>query len=147
MSVSTVHDKHDIVEPSDSIRTEFQFDTTIRDWPSGGLEVGSEFDIAVNGNTQRKLFFDDLRGMLSVDEKLRKRTSSNKRSALVGKVVRILEEGRIIQINIKGKGSNTNTNVFDYLKLEPCHNDCEFSMDQRLSSPAGKNEFQIEIIK
>ena len=139
-----MHNEHGIVEPSD-IRTEFQFDTTIRDWPSGGLEVGSEFDIAVNGNTQRKLFFDDLRGMLSVDEKLRKRTSSNKRSALVGKVVEISEEGKI-KINIKGKRSNDNTNVFDYLKLESCENNCEFSMDERVSSPTGKNEFQIEII-
>ena len=140
-----MHDEHGIVEPSDSIRTEFQFDTTTRNWPSRGLEVGSEFDIVVNGKPQQRLFFDDLREMLSVDEKLRKRTSSNKRSALVGKVVEISEEGKL-KINIKGKGSNTNTNVFDYLKLEPCHNDCEFSMDQRLSSPAGKNEFQIEII-
>ena len=135
--------EHDIVKPSET-RTLFQFDTSTRDWPSSGLKVGSEFDIAaVGNNTQQKLFFDDLRGMLSVDEKLRKRTSRYKQSVLVGEVVEISADRRNIKINIKAKGSNINSTVFDYLKLEPCLNNCEFSMDEH-SSPTLKHKFQIE---
>ena len=81
--------------------------------------------------------------MLSVDEKLRERTSRYKRSVLVGEVVKFTEEGNI-KIHIKAKGSNTDSSLFNYLKLETCHeNNCEFSMDIH-SSPAKKHEFLIE---
>ena len=137
--------EHDIVKPSET-KTLFQ----PHDWPlSGQTPIGFEFEIAVAGNPQQKLFFDDLRGMLSVDEKLRKRTSRYKHSVLVGKVI---EERKII---IKAKGSNTSFDVFNYLKLESCSRkiagkinceDSEFSMDRNLPSSTEKHIFEIEYV-
>ena len=134
--------EHDIVKPSE---TKTLFQSQDEDWPlSGQIPIGSEFEIAIDGNLQQKLFFDNLRGMLSVDEKLRKRTSRYKQSVLVGKFV---EERKII---IKAKGSNTNFDVFDYLKLESCRTinckDGEFSMDRNLPSSTEKHIFEIEYV-
>ena len=134
--------EHDIVKPSET-KTLFQ---PQMDKPlSGQMPIGSEFEIAVDGNPQQKLFFDDLRGMLSVDEKLQKSTSRYKRSLLVGKVI---EERKII---IKAKGSNTSFDVFNYLKLESCGRkinceDSEFSMDRNLPSSTEKHIFEIEYV-
>ena len=139
--------EHDIVKPSE---TKTLFQSQDEDWPlSGQIPIGSEFEIAIDGNLQQKLFFDNLRGMLSVDEKLRKRTSRYKHSVLVGKVI---EERKII---IKAKGSNTSFNVFHYLKLESCSRkiagkinceDSEFSMDRNLPSSTEKHIFEIEYV-
>ena len=135
--------EHDIVKPSE---TKTLFQSQDEDWPlSGQIPIGSEFEIAINGNLQQKLFFDNLRGMLSVDEKLRKRTSRYKHSVLVGKVI---EERKII---IKAKGSNTSFDVFNYLKLESCGKkinceDSEFSMDRNLPSSTEKHIFEIEYV-
>ena len=134
--------EHDIVEPS---KTKTLFQSQNLSLSHGQIEVGSEFDIEVVKNPQQKLFFDDLRGMLSVDEKLRKRTSRYKHSVLVGKVI---EERKII---IKAKGSNTSFDVFNYLKLESCGRkinceDSEFSMDRNLPSSTEKHIFEIEYV-
>ena len=129
-------DEQCIVTPSKSEAKLFQFR---RFQPI----LGSEFDIAVDRNTQQKLFFDKVRGTLSVDEKLRKRTSRSKKSALVGKVVRISEDEMNITIHIKAKGSNYDRSFSNYLKLETCSrnsNNCEFSMDKH-SSPINLDEF------
>ena len=129
--------EHDIVKPSET-KTLFEFRP--QDWPlSGQIPIGSEFEIAI------KLFFDNLRGMLSVDEKLRKRTSRYKQSVLVGKFI---EERKII---IKAKGSNTSFDVFNYLKLESCGRkinceDSEFSMDRNLPSSSEKHIFEITYV-
>ena len=134
--------EHDIVKPSE---TKTLFQSQDEDWPlSGQIPIGSEFEIAIDGNLQQKLFFDNLRGMLSVDEKLRKRTSRYKQSVLVGKVEEISEDRRI-KIHIKAKGSNTDSSVFNYVKLEVCHDsNCEFSMDEHISIPTTVHKFEIE---
>ena len=133
--------EHDIVEPS---KTKTLFQSQNLSLSHGQIEVGSEFDIEVVKNPQQKLFFDDLRGMLSVDEKIRKRTSKYKQSVLVGKVEEISEDRRI-KIHIKAKGSNTDSSVFNYVKLEVCHdNNCEFSMDEHISIPTTVHKFEIE---
>ena len=133
--------EHDIVEPS---KTKTLFQSQNLPLSHGQIEVGSEFDIEVVKNPQQKLFFDDLRGMLSVDEKIRKRTSKYKQSVLVGKVEEISEDRRI-KIHIKAKGSNTDSSVFNYVKLEVCHdNNCEFSMDEHISIPTTVHKFEIE---
>ena len=132
--------EHDIVKPSE---TKTLFQPQVDKPLSGQIPIGFEFEIAVDGNPQQKLFFDDLRGMLSVDEKLRKRTSRYKQSVLVGKVI---EERKII---IKAKGSNTSFDVFNYLKLESCKINCEdseFSMDRNLPSSTEKHIFEIEYV-
>ena len=74
---------------------------------------GSEFAIYSDG---KKLFFDDVRGMLSVDEKLRHSTSRNIKSALVGKIVSKL--GEDIKINIRAK-SKTNKYNRHLQRLSP----------------------------
>ena len=133
--------EHDIVEPS---KTKTLFQSQNLPLSHGQIVVGSEFDIEVVKNPQQKLFLDDLRGMLSVDEKIRKRTSKYKQSVLVGKVEEISEDRRI-KIHIKAKGSNTDSSVFNYVKLEVCHdNNCEFSMDEHISIPTTVHKFEIE---
>ena len=90
---------------------------------------GSEFAIYSDG---KKLFFDDVRGMLSVDEKLRHRTSRSKKSALVGKIVSKL--GEEIKINIRAKRSiPTEFNRYDYLKVDSSCTNCEFSMARNIT--------------
>merc|ERR1712110_275162 len=80
----------------------------------------------------KKLFFDDVRGMLSVDEKLRHRTSKSKKSALVGKIVSKL--GEEIKINIRAKRSiPTEFNRYDYLKVDSSCTNCEFSMARNIT--------------
>ena len=135
--------EHDIVEPS---KTKTLFQSQNLPLSHGQIVVGSEFDIEVVKNPQQKLFFDNLRGMLSVDEKIRKRTSRYKQSVLVGKVEEISEDRRI-KIHIKAKGSNTDPSVFNCIKLETCHgNNCEFSMDEHVSIPTIKHKFEIEYV-
>ena len=90
---------------------------------------GSEFAIYSDG---KKLFFDDVRGMLSVDEKIRHRTSKHKKSALVGKIDS--KSGEEIKINIRAKRSiPTEFNRYDYLKVESCTKHCEFSMARNIT--------------
>ena len=140
-----MNDKYDTVKPGEE-ETKFQFydHNTNGTLKLSELQVDSEY-VILHNHKGKQLFFDDVRGMLSVDEKLRKRTSRSKKSALVGKVVRISEDEMNITIHIKAKGSNTDSSVFNYVKLEVCHdNNCEFSMDEHISIPTTVHKFEIE---
>ena len=131
--------EHDIVKPSET-KTFFQS----QDWPlHGQIPVGTEFQIEVVGNPQQKLFFDNLRGMLSVDEKLRKRTSRDKQSVLVGKVIEEISEEGTLKIYIYTKASNTGFDVLNYLKLDYCRINCE---DSEFSMGKDIHIFEIEYV-
>ena len=106
------------------------------------LDVGSEFVILYNHKLGKKLFFDDVRGMLSVDKNLRHRTSENKKFALVGKIVSKSEGD--IKINIRAKKAHP-TNVYDYLKVT-CSHHCEFSMDELKPGPTSEHEDHVFLV-
>ena len=147
----TVDSDYDTVKPkpSDEASTfQFRFHNHDHDHKFcklSELDVGSEFDILYNHKLGKKLFFDDVRGMLSVDKNLRHRTSENKKFALVGKIVSNSEED--IKINIRAKKGHP-TNVYDYLKVNSsCKRHCEFSMDELKPGPTSEHEDHVFLVK
>ena len=74
---------------------------------------GSEFAIY---SDEKKLFFDDVRGMLSVDEKLRHSTSRSKKFVMFGRIVSKSEGD--IKINIRAKTKTNTYNRHNYVTLE-----------------------------
>ena len=138
LSTPTVDSDYDTVKPSnETSKFQFRFHDHDHDHDHhhhhkfcklSELDVGSEFDIVYNHKLGKKLFFDDVRGMLSVDKNLRHRTSENKKSVLVGRIVSKSEEE--IKIIIRAKSKTNSYNIYDYLKVESCTKHCEFSMDK-----------------
>ena len=102
---------------------------------------GSEFAIYSDG---KKLFFDEVRGMLSVDEKIRHRTSKHKKSALVGKIVS--KSGEKIKINIRVKSKTNTYNRHNYVTLESSGREftmtklCQDDSTNTLTCPSQKPE-------
>ena len=127
-----MNDKYDTVKPGEE-ETKFQFydHNTNGTLKLSELQVDSEY-VILHNHKGKQLFFDDVRGMLSVDEKLRHRTSRSKKSALVGKIVSKL--GEEIKINIRAKRSiPTEFNRYDYLKVDSSCTNCEFSMARNIT--------------
>ena len=128
-----MNDKYDTVKPGEE-ETKFQFydHNTNGTLKLSELQVDSEY-VILHNHKGKQLFFDDVRGMLSVDEKLRHSTSRSKKSALVGKIVS--KSGEEIKINIIAKRSiPTEFNRYDYLKVDSsCTKHCEFSMARNIT--------------
>ena len=111
-----MNDKYDTVKPGEE-ETKFQFydHNTNGTLKLSELQVDSEY-VILHNHKGKQLFFDDVRGMLSVDEKLRHSTSQDKKFVMFGRIVSKIEED--IKINIRAKTKTNTYNRHNYVTLE-----------------------------